>query len=299
MNFRESIKNRYLRFTTFKWIVGVAEFNPDTILDSSSRLKIHWIKNCPRESWFADPFILSETNDHLNILVEEYFYSSKKGRISKLVVNRHTWRLEQIIPVIDISTHLSFPAYFRQNGKVYIYPESTKSGKLTLYEYDEKGSAAIPVKEISSYPLADAVIYDRGDKTIIMATTAPNDNGKVLDVYPHSDEPSARPESRISFPTNVARNAGIPFRVGNHTIRPAQDCTRSYGSCVVLQEMTYKKETYYFEEVRRLRSPRFTYKEAFHTFNVFENRLVAVDAEGFRYGLVAQLVYHIRESIRK
>lgn len=299
MALRQSLKNWYLRRTEFKWVVGVAEYSPETILDKSRRLKIHWVKNLPRESWFADPFILSAAQDKIYLLVEEFVYTTQKGRISKLVVNRHSWTLEQVIPIIDISTHLSFPAYFRENGKVYIYPESSRSGKLTLYEYDEGAETTSPVNVLSNYPLADGVFLDAGEKRYIMATTLPRDNGKVLDLYPVAAGPDAGPELQIAFKTNVARNAGVPFSVNGRQIRPAQDCTDHYGSCVVLQEIVKENDNFVFKELRRLHSPLPLYREAFHTFNVFEDRLAAVDAQGFRFGLFAQMLYHIRESFRK
>ncbi len=298
MNWNQQLKRWYLHFTEFKWIVGIADFDPDYVLSPRKKLNIHWIKNDLKDRWFADPFILSATNDRINILVEEYFYANKKGRISLLAVNRHSWMIEEILPLIDIPTHLSFPAYYRENGKVYIYPESIKSGKLTLYEYDEEKGRALPVRILSSSPLADAVIWSPREEKLILATTAPLDNGKVLDFYPLGETPSAEPKTRFTFDTYMARNAGIPFFVKDRWIRPAQDCTRGYGYCVVLQEILERNGVFSFKEIKRLHSPLFLYQEAFHTFNVFEDKLVAVDAEGFRNGIFAFLIYHLRELFR-
>lgn len=298
MSLRQQIKNWYIRLTEFKWIIGIADFNPDVVFDDKMGLTIHWIKNPSQDSWFADPFILKETDTHLHILVEEYFYSNHKGRISKLIVNRKSWVLEKVIPVIDISTHLSFPAYYRANGKVYIYPESTCSGKLTLYEYDEETEEVFPVSILSDYPLADATLVDFGDQSYIMATTSPQDNGRSLDLYPTAKGPGAQAERHYTFQTRVARNAGLPFTAKGHRIRPAQDCTHHYGACVILQEIIQDNDDISFQEIRRFRSPLPFYHEAFHTFNVFENRWIAVDAEGFRYGIPAQIAHFLRESFR-
>lgn len=298
MSVRSSLKQRYLRFTEFKWIVGVADFSRDLVLDPDKKPRIHWIRNNSDKSWFADPFILSATDNYISILAEEYFYSERKARISKLVVNRHDWKLEKVVPVIEIPTHLSFPAYYRENGRVYIYPESTKSGKLTLYKYDEERESVKPVKDLCNCPIADAVIWESSSKPYILATTAPKDNGKILDFYPFESIPANGPEKHYSFKTNTARNAGLPFRLEGRTFRPAQDCTLRYGSCVVLQEILEGNDVIRFKEIKRLYSPLFRYNLAFHTFNVFENRLVAVDAEGFRHGLLAQLFYYIRELFR-
>ena len=292
------LKKWYIRLTQFKWIVGIAEFDNEVVINPAKRLTIHWIKKIPKNSWFADTIILDETDNTITLLVEEYFYSNHKGRISKLVVNRITWCLEQIIPIIDIETHLSFPVYYRLEDKVFIYPESTKSGSLTLYEYNDNEGSAKPVAVICNYPLADAVILKIQGRNYLMATTSPMDNGKILDFYP-LDDPYSGPEFKVAFKTNVARNAGLPFIVDNRLFRPAQDCTKSYGSCVVIQELTVKDKMVDFKDIKRFKSPLLRFHEGFHTFNVFNNKLVAVDAEGFRYGFLAQIIHLIRELFRR
>lgn len=299
MSLREKLKNWYVNFTQLRWTVGVADFDPETVLDPKAKLTIHWVKHNNKDSWFADPFILSVTEDYIYILVEEFIYSRNRGRISRLKVNRHNWRLEKIEPVIEQETHLSFPAYYREDGKVYLYPENTKTGKLTLFEYDENTGISKRTKDISDYPLADAVLFDLDGQNVLMATTAPDDSGRKLDFYPYSGNLQASPYDTVSFNTKVARNAGFPFEANGLLIRPAQDCTHFYGACVVLQNMIVKQGKISFQEIRRIHSPLFNYSHAFHTFNVFENKYVAVDAEGFRHGLLAQALYHLRESLKK
>ena len=299
MTWNQQLKRWYLHFTEFKWIIGIADFEPGFVLSPGKKLKVHWIRNHFKDRWFADPFILSETDNQINVLVEEYFYASKKGRISLLAISRISWTIEKITPLIETPTHLSFPAYFRENGKVYIYPESIKSGKLTLYEFNEDKGTVSPVRILSSSPLADAAIWNSPGEKFILATTAPLDNGKVLDFYPWGETPSAKPKISFTFNTYIARNAGLPFLVSGRWIRPAQDCSRGYGSCVVLQEILKQDKAYNFKEIKRLHPPLFMYQEAFHTFNVFEDKLVAVDSEGFRNGFFALLVYHLRELFRK
>ena len=299
MTHRSRLKNWYINFTLLRWTIGVADFDPDAILNPKGKLRIHWIRHNYKDRWFADPFILSISDDFFFILVEEFLFSCNKGRISRLKVNRNTWELEQIDPVIEQDTHLSFPAYYREGDKVYIYPENTLSGKLTLFEYDESSGAATRIGDISDHPLADAVIWKIKDQNVILATTAPDDSGKTLDIYPCQSDSTSGPTNSVTFGTKVARNAGFPFIAQGHTIRPAQDCTRFYGNCVVLQEMSFDHGDLQFKEVRRLHSPLFNYSHAFHTFNVFENRFIAVDAEGFRNGPIAQLLFYIREHFRK
>lgn len=295
------IKDAYLNYTTFRWTVGIADYDENAILTPGSKLNVHWVKHSIKDSWFADPFILSETEDFIYLLVEQVFYSNNKGIISRLKIGKRGWELLAIEPIIEISTHLSFPAYFRKNGKVYIYPENTKTGKLTLYEYDESSGKAVPIRDISLSPLADAVIWQMGDKKVILATKAPNDNGRVLEAHPFYETVSPEkegPMESISFPERIARNAGIPFEIDGRFFRPAQNCERRYGECVIIQEVIQSEVGLHFNEVNRFYSPLPSYKVAFHTFNVFEKKYIAVDAEGMRYGRLAQFLYLLREKLR-
>lgn len=296
-----TIKNAYLNYTSFRWTIGIADYNEKSILTPGSKLNIHWVKHSINESWFADPFILSVTEDFVYLLVEQFFYSNNKGIISRLKIDRKEWKLLSIEPVIELSTHLSFPAYFRKKDKVYIYPESTHSGKLTLYEYDESTGIAKPVRDLSLLPLADAVIWQMGSKKVILATKAPNDNGRVLEIHPYfeSDSPDQEePIERVTFPERIARNAGMPFEIDGRLFRPAQNCDRRYGECVIIQEVLQSEGCLQFKEINRFYSPLPSHKVAFHTFNVFENKYIAVDAEGMRYGRVAQFLYKLREKLR-
>ena len=302
MKLKESLKNWYLHFTQLKWTVGVADYDPEAILDPKIKLKIHWVKHNSRESWFADPFILSVTENFVFILVEEFIYARNKGRISRLKIDRKSWKLLQVDPVIDIATHLSFPVYYREEDKVYIYPESTKTGRLALYEYDEAIGTAEFFRDLSLAPLADAVIWKMNDKRVLAATTSPNDNGKVLDIYSyHENAPIEKdvPIDSFSFSENIARNAGIPFEIQGRLFRPAQNCSRHYGECVIIQEIINKEGRFQFKEINRFYSPLYSHRVAFHTFNVFENQYVAVDAEGMRYGIIPQLLFFIRERFRR
>ena len=301
MSLKEKLKKWYISFTQLSWTVGVADFDPETVLDPKAKLSIHWIKHNNKDSWFADPFILSVIEDYIYILVEEFIYSRNRGRISRLKVNRHNWELEQVDPVIELSTHLSFPIYYRENDKVFIYPESTQTGKLTLYEYDESTGKAVPIRDLCMAPLADAVIWQLEGKRVIAATKAPNDNGRVLELHPFLEEaPQVRDEpiERIDFPERIARNAGMPFEIQGRLFRPAQNCIKRYGECVIIQEVLESKAGLQFKEVKRFYSPLSSHQVAFHTFNVFENKYIAVDAEGMRYGMIAQWLFSIREKLR-
>lgn len=303
MSLRLALKNWYLHLTDFRWIIGVMDYDEQFVLDPEAKPRVKWIKTNWRGGWFADPFILSENDDEIIILAEHYEYSTRKAHISKLTVDKSSLKIKNVEPVIMTPNHLSFPAYFRRDGKVYIYPENVHSGKLSLFEYDESTGKSIYVRDLSEQPLADAVIVDgaNGAKFII-GTRFPRDNGYDLEVHPWFDgqcPDGVSPIQVVSFKDKSARGAGLPFLIDDKLIRPAQSSNHFYGDSLVFQELNYdENDMFSFHEIKRVTSPNWRYPLSFHTFNVFENRLASVDALGFRYGLLGLVLYRIREFFK-
>ena len=284
-------KALYRRIEERKWTLGIAAFDPQIILDPSARLDVRWVKTENRDCWFADPFILDVTDTEFIVLVEEFPYSTRIGRIARLSIDRETFTVRSKKTIIDTGSHLSFPAYFRRGGKVYIYPENSRSGRLVLYEYDDATMTAKECGVLLHKAVADATVAEIGGRECIMATTCPEDNGSRLDIY--SAEGSVLLDS-VEFPDATARNAGFLFKIGDRTFRPAQDCTKSYGEKVVIQEMTLREGKPSFVPVREFKSDNSTYPLAFHTFNVFDGKYVIVDAQGHRHRILGDLLFKLR-----
>ena len=294
-----SLKKIYQHLIAWRYIIGFADYSDAIVLEKSFFPSIHWLKGVPKERWFADPFILSVSEKEIEVLVENYSYSDKKAKISIISVDKATYHLTHIFDILTLSDHLSFPAYFREKDRVFIYPEKCKSGCLTLFEFDSVTRVLQKQTVILQQPIADAVIATINGSSVIMGTLYPNDNGNTLYIYPFNrstPDPFTYPLQIVHLPDNTARNAGLLFSSFNKVmIRPAQCCNKRYGECLVLQRVVQKgQHTLAFEEIKRVYSPSKRYNLSFHTFNVFQNRLITVDAAGYRYRLIG----HILESIR-
>lgn len=118
------LKTLILKFLSVKWTVGFIENDLDSIIVGDF-INIHWIRHSYTDRWFADPFILDVTENEIILLCEEYYYPIKRGRIAKLVIDKKTRELKECQVVLELDTHLSFPAIFRKGDDVYIL-----SGKL-------------------------------------------------------------------------------------------------------------------------------------------------------------------------
>ena len=294
----KSLYHFYKKICSNRYTIGVMEFEErvvETICDNST-LKFHWIKDNYKKGWFADPFILRLSDSEIVFLVEEFVYCKNRGVISKLIVNRKNYSIKSVKTILDTGSHLSFPAYYRKNGKVYIYPESGERGATYLYEYNEDNDEIKELYMINPNVTADTILVDlpiSGGGRYQLCTTEPTCNKDILDIYPFKEEPCSpvlSPIARIKVEKMTARNAGVVFEVNGRMYRPAQDCTYHYGECTEIQELIVNDNSINFRPVNRIYSPNHIYPDSFHTFNVFENCLVAVDARKKRFPILAKLL---------
>jgi len=263
-----------------RWNVGIMEYNRN-IFSGEIKNPVKWIKYSYRDRWFADPFILSSDEKTIILLVEEFCFWNKKGRIAKLVVDKSSMRIIENKTLLDLSTHLSFPAIFKENGKIYVYPENSKSGCLSLYVYNEKEDKLIKGKTLVNAPLTDATLFYTRNKYYLFSTALPDPNGKTAKVY-YCDTLTGdyKELKKIVFDDNVARNGGLIFKDDEKFIRPAQNCNGGYGMGIVLQSLCFSNDKFVFKDIVRIKPFDKKYKSGFHTFNKYEN-IVAVD--GYRY----------------
>lgn len=284
------IKELFWKIIQSSWTIGFVSNSIDSIL-KGEKLKVNWIKSCYKDGWFADPFILDVTDTDIILLVEDFYYPINRGRISKLTIDKKTFELKTIDVVLELDTHLSFPAIIRKDEKIFIYPESADSGKLTLYEYKPETNECIPVSTIAQGELADAVITNVNGKDIMLATRKPMHNKNVLHLLTkQSETENYSDKCDIKFDKNIARNAGDIFTHNNNIYRPAQDCQNGYGEGVILQKITFNEDlTFGYENVTELKSDNKHYNIGLHTFNTFNDTIV-IDAKGYRYGIARYLM---------
>lgn len=287
-----------------RWRIGIVENSLEGIVNGEE-LRVQWPSNPFHDRWFADPFVLSVDGDEVTLLVEDYRYAEGQGRISRIIVDRKRGAIVSCKTILR-GGHYSFPAILRENGKVYLYPEQSRQGKLELFEYCPETETCEYVQTLSEEPLTDAIIY----KGVIYSTRLPEPNGKTLKMFkwPSAVQSSIAASQRSSvlrkfkspsdvqdaaalnleletlnqpktyvFGECIARNAGDFFEVDGVTYRPAQECNRWYGNALSIQ----KFEDGAFTEVRRI--------PGMHTLNSYQG-VTVVDRKVFPFQWVYWLL---------
>lgn len=285
-----TIRKILQRYVLQDWNIAIAERNDDLSLKN-----IRWMKHNYNDRWFADPFIIDDTEDAYIVLVEEYMHATRLGRLARLTVSKKDCCLLKNETILDIETHLSFPNPIIVDGKVYIYPENGAAGNTKYYAY---GKELKQEGVLSELPLADATITEIKGQYYILATLGEECNGNNLRVYKSNAPLSGYMEcQQIRFQDNTARRAGNVFEWNGQLISPAQVCNNDYGEGVSLQVLEENDGQISLKEIKRMMPPTKDYPEGFHTYNVYKDNVVVID--GYRYGskFLHNLYFKIRKSI--
>jgi len=281
------------------WNIGFYEDGLESLLTVKTP-NIHWVKKKFKDRWFADPFILEVNDSEIIILAEEFCYEVKRGRIARVVIDRHTYEEKNYSIIFDLPTHLSFPFIYRKGEKVYVMPENSASGCSTIYEYDDTTLAMSRIGEVSNEPFTDAIIVEIDGNYHLWTTMQPYPNGKTLAIYGFDQDKLCATcrQTEVSFLRNTARNAGECFKVAGKIYRPAQDCTEHYGQGVIIQECIRKNGDLQFLDINSFYPSSFKYNHGIHTLNHYKG-VTVFDTCGYRYPVIGRIAKFLISIINR
>lgn len=273
------------------WNIGFCEQTPEELIKDKALKPIQWMKHPYKDRWFADPFILKVTEDEIVVFVEECPIENPKGILCELVLDRKTKQLKQRLVLLELDTHLSYPAIIRHDGKIFVYPENGASGKLNIYEYDETKHRLINPVCILEEAVADATIVEHDGCYFMVATKYPDTQGNAFLFYSNSIfGPFVQVyETSVQTNRNCSRPGGNWFIINDILYRPAQDCSKKYGGALSLMRI---------EDIRKIKELLALYLKpgkgryclGLHTLN-FKSGLCVIDGYGYLYPLFGKLYY--------
>ncbi len=279
------------------WNVGVAEVVSDGMTGSVGK-HVVWLPPSSGACYFADPFAFL-SDEKLNILFENYDYKSRKGKVSMVVFQEGETSSPKT--VIEESFHLSYPFVLDHNGETCCIPEAADSGGIRLYRYDPAEECFLFEKVlIDGFPGVDPTVFKFGDKWWLFATHKERSNTDLYgffadDLYgpykPHEGNPVKRD-------IRSARPAGTPYWNNGCLIRPAQDCSRTYGGRTVLNRIIELTEERFAEEPAGYIEPLHDtpYTKGLHTFSIvggytiFDGKRFKFNRHHFRFMLKKKLI---------
>jgi hypothetical protein len=177
--------------------------------------------------------------------------------------------------ILELNTHLSFPAIYRIDDVICVHPENSASGKSTIYRYDQQQDKLVEPIVLVEKPLVDAVIFRKDDEYIMYSTLLSHNSGPELHVFQSKSltQPFVECDS-LDFGIKTARMAGTMLKTSQGLIRPAQDCTHDYGEAVMFYSGMNR-----VGEIRPVKNGKYA---GVHTFNIFNDTFV-IDLKRYKY----------------
>jgi len=282
------LKDKYHLFLDENYNIGfVDDFTPEKLLEEKRVRKITWMKHHYRDRFFADPFIIELTDRTIKLLVEELEFDEHKGKISLLEVDRKSKELKHRQVLLDIDTHLSYPAVITMEDHIYVCPENCESGRLAYYRFYDSPPRLMLESSIIDEALVDSTIIKHNNNYYLIATRSPDTQS---DLYLYK---SANPWGKYTSLGCVvegfrARPAGDFFMVNGVLYRPSQNCVERYGASLDIVKVELKGDDYKETRVCTIYPNSFRYNLGLHTLN-FKDSLCVVDGYGYLFPCLGRL----------
>jgi hypothetical protein len=283
------------KFYFKKWIIGIFRDDiRDIIRSKTFNPDIKWLMKESVDKFYADPFLITSKDENLRVICEEYPFEDDYGKISLMTLDKK-FNLVNYKILLDTGSHLSYPFLFTENNRIYVFPESKKSGKVICYEYDKENESLEFRKEILTLSLVDSSILKYDNKYWLFGTQNENEKNYKLFLFfsenlmgPYKPHPCNPVKSGL----DGTRSAGDFIEVDGSIYRPSQNCTYDYGESMTVNKITLLNETAFAEEpymdIRINKKNKCNNgMHTIHTINVINDNVV-VDGMHWTFSPVSQ-----------
>lgn len=294
-----TIIKRIKRYLYAYYIVGITR--PIDVFSNTTVNKVTWIKfPGHKDNWIADPFLFNVSSDSIDILVEEMVEKKNKGRLAKITVN-HDGKLLKKKIILELDTHLSFPIFYKENDRTFVYPENSDSGCLKMYDYDYTCDKLVNPRTIINEPLVDTAIHKYGENYYafgVLFSGMPYETTKQLRIYKSSKIDGIYTLIQtIESQKKWERGGGGILLKGNKIIRPSQSCEELYGHHLLFQEIE-KDDCGFKEKVLGTLLPGCDFPVSVHTYNELDDMAV-IDSQRHYLGNLSLAALKIVSFFKK
>ena len=255
-----------------EWTIAYRNRNGDSLLIDDQERAFTTIKNTWRY-WCADPHLL-ERDGRTYVFAELYDRVLRRGVIGycELCDGGCTpWRV-----VLKMPWHLSYPQVFVHDDAVYMIPESYAGNEIAVYKATD-----FPRHWEKAYVLkSDCVAVDStlfcNEGRYWMQTLQFIDDAPSFNLYTVQEGGISELPYVITHDETNIRPAGGLFTYHEKLIRPAQDCSESYGCALNFYHVTQIAENKYEERLiakirpSAIKSDFGKVPQGIHTYNVSE-----------------------------
>jgi hypothetical protein len=202
-------------------------------LTTQALREFRWLES-PRGTFWADPFLFAHEGQTW-LFYEEMDYALGRAHLSCGRLDEAGLRETRV--VLRLPFHLSYPQVFAADGEVYLLPEASASGVLTLYRAQRFPDQWVPECQLLDFPCVDSTVLRARDRWWLF-TSPMMVAGHAPVTWLFSAEALRGPwsfhaSSPVASSAAVARGGGEIQAQGERLVRPSQDCAAGYGSALL------------------------------------------------------------------
>jgi hypothetical protein len=267
-----------------QWTIGIAEAPISAFLCAGTLPPIRWLPPRSRREYVADPFGISLPAGFL-VYAERMDYLRGKGAIVAL---RFSTPDSQPVECrsLELRSHLSYPFLLHDGGRLLGIPENFQSNSISMYDLDQDDPSAWQNCRVlvERFAGVDATVFQWDRRWWLFATDHDSGPDSHLHIW-HADTPGGPWIPHLYNPVKIdarsARPGGTPFVADGRLFRPAQDCSRTYGGRVVINEIITLGPDAFEENVVAFVEPEegSAWPDGLHTLSACGENITLLDAK--------------------
>lgn len=199
--------------------------------------------------YIADGFAIRDS-DRLLLMYEDYTYNSRKGHISGIWFNERDYSFTQPFKLLEETWHLSYPFILRYKGEILVMPECKDHKKVELYRFDINSLKLVPYMTLlDDIEAVDPTLIFHQNHWYLFFTSGRASNVELNIWHAENLEDQFMPHVLNPVKSNIgnSRPAGSFFYLDGKLYRPSQDCSRSYGGRIIINEVKILNEDSFLE----------------------------------------------------
>ncbi|HEY5095621.1 MAG TPA: hypothetical protein VII69_10930 [Candidatus Eremiobacteraceae bacterium] len=255
------------------WNVGIVDGPIHDFLQPAAPWQASWFPNGDPNLYCADPMGAIVDGKRL-VLCETYDFRTQLGSISALGVDGRGWT-PTIAPALSLKVHASYPYLFRAEDVLYCVPETSQARDAVLYRFASFGDGLQYEKSLlPQVPCLDPTVFKHEGLWWLFCTDATDGEHLKLRIWFARDllgDFMPHPLNPVKIDVRSSRPAGAPFVHDGRLFRPSQDCSRTYGGAVTINEITKLSPTRFQEHAVAIvrPDPGSPYRSGVHTLSSF------------------------------
>jgi hypothetical protein len=259
-------------FCRDEWNVGIVAQPVEALLEQGSLHDVTWLGPRNGRTYLADPIAFDQDDGRCRFLAEHFEYEgSAKGYIVRCDLERDGTLA--ISPFLDVEhCHLSYPFVLHHRDRSYLIPETHELGAILLYSIDADGVLAPSVPLLEGTRAVDPTVVWT-DRWWLFCSEG---SLKLLAFHANALDGPWTPHrlNPLKIDITSSRPAGPLFEHDGMLVRPAQDCSTTYGAGVVLHRVVELTPERFREERLGRIGPEAAgpYPNGFHTINALDGR---------------------------